>query len=65
MSGLPIPETVESLLEEMKCSLFFMIDTLEWRAEKDNDFDEIWIDAYWKTPLEALLALKEKLSTNK
>lgn len=59
---LPQEPSLEELLEEMECSINKYCNT--WYATKVID---LWweIECEWNTPRKALLALKEKLTSNK
>lgn len=65
LEKLPQEPTTDELLEEMVATLFYMEDgNNDWKAYKSFDCFDKYREAYWKTPREALIALKEKLSTN-
>ena len=62
---LPQSPSVESLLEEMGASMHQMRDwSRDWKAYIQLDNFDTYHEAYWKTPILALLALKEKLNNN-
>lgn len=66
IEALPQEPTTDELLEEMKnsiISLQYDSNTKLWSADW-NDECMYYLDWYWKTPREALIALKEKLSDN-
>ena len=65
ISNLPQSPSVESLLEEMGASMHQMRDwSRDWKAYIQLDNFDTYHEAYWKTPILALLALKEKLNNN-
>ena len=66
IEALPQEPTTDELLHDMwKLEDFFIeLNNKEWKAVWCVNRMENFYTWYWKTPREALLALKEKLSAN-